>query len=242
MNSAHIVIRKLLLFGNLSEEEQKAFLSIITKQQNVEAGVDIVKEGSRPKFSTLMLNGFACRHKSLSGDRRQILSFQVPGDISDIHSYILKVMDHSVATLTKSVIACIPHEKVEEVTNKYPNLTRVIWRDTLVESAIYRERMAASNLSALARVAHLLCEQYARLKAVGLASGNSVSLPLTQNDIAEATTMSVVHANRTLQELRRMKLIEFKSRTLTILNWEQLTKVGVFNQRYLHYRDTQNYA
>jgi CRP-like cAMP-binding protein len=243
MNSGHIVIRKLLLFGELSPEEQHAFLDIIEPPQTVPAGQTIVEEGSRPQYSTVLLDGFACRYKTLVDGQRQIFSFQISGDIADIHSYVLKLMDHSVMTLTQCVIACIPHERIRAVIRRYPNLAEVMWRDTLVESAVFREWLAAmGRLPAVNRVAHLLCEQFARMKAVGLVAGNTVSLPLTQTDIADALGMSVVHANRTLQELRRLRLIELKSRTLTVLNWEQLAQIGVFDQKYLHFRETRDYA
>jgi CRP-like cAMP-binding protein len=53
----------------------------------------------------------------------------------------------------------------------------------------------------------VLCEVYVRLRAVGLVNGQSYLMPVTQAELGDATGMSTVHVNRTLQELRRDGLI-----------------------------------
>jgi CRP-like cAMP-binding protein len=239
-NGTHIAIRKLLNVGHLKHDEQQAFLGILDKPTTVPADIDIVRDGSHPTHSTLLVDGFACRYKMFQGGRRQIMSLQFGGDITDIHSYILKTMDHAVLTLTECIITTIRHDKLREVTEVYPNLTRVLWRDTLIEAAVFRMWLAGvGRKPAISRVAHFFCEQYVRMQSVGLAHGNSVILPITQQDIADSLGLSVVHANRVLQELRKQKLIELKSRTLTVLDWERLRIIGEFEPEYLHLADNK---
>ena len=48
--------------------------------------------------SALVVEGFACRYALTNEGRRQILSFHIPGDIPDLQSLHLTVMDHSLAT------------------------------------------------------------------------------------------------------------------------------------------------
>jgi CRP-like cAMP-binding protein len=89
---------------------------------------------------------------------------------------------------------------------------------------------------AYVRVAHLLCEQFLRMKAVGLTTDNSCPLPLTQAQIGDALGLSNVHVNRTLQELRAEQLIVLEGWILTILNFDGLKKAGEFDPLYLHLR------
>jgi CRP-like cAMP-binding protein len=145
-------------------------------------------------------------------------------------------MDHSVGTLSDCTVAYMPHEKLRAVIGKFPNLGYVMWRDTLVESAIFRAwLMGVGRKSALSRVAHFFCEQFMRMEAVGLNDGPRVTLAITQNDIADCLGLSQVHANRTLQALRHKGLIELRSKMLTIVKWEELKVLGEFNPTYLHF-------
>jgi CRP-like cAMP-binding protein len=212
----------------------RAFLEVIEAPRTVAAGVDLVRDGSWPEVSTCLLSGFTFRHKHLQNGGRQILSFQIAGDVPDLHSYILKRMDHNVTTLSACTVGTIPHHRLKEVTEQYPNLTRALWRDTMMESAIFREWLiGVGRRPAIARVAHLLCEQFYRMRLVGLADENSITLPITQTDLADSLGLSLVHANRTLQELRGLSLLELKSKTLTILDWERLKELAEFEPSYL---------
>lgn len=232
----HITVRKLEALGTLSAEEREAFLGLIEKPYHVRAGTDIVADGSLPNASTCMIDGFACRYKILSGGRRQILSLQFGGDITDINSYVLKKMDHAVGALTDCIVASMPHEKIRKVTERYPNLTYLMWRDTLVEASIFRAWLTGvARKSAISRVAHFFCEQFMRMEAVGLTNGNQATLGVRQNDIADSLGLSIVHTNRVLQQLRKMGLIELRSRTLTVVDWKELQGIGEFDPDYLHF-------
>jgi hypothetical protein len=55
-------------------------------------------------------------------------------------------------------------------------------------------------------------------------------------DLADATGLSTVHLNRTLQELRASRLITLKDRSLTIHDFEALSRMAMFSPSYLHLR------
>jgi CRP-like cAMP-binding protein len=175
-----ILIRKLRNFGPLSDKDKHILSNLIVDTQDVPAREDIVREGDRPTHSCVLLEGFACRYKMTADGQRQILAFQFPGDISDLYSFVLKVMDHSIGALTDCHLGIIPHAKLQDVTANHPHLTRLLWRDTLADSSKFREWMVGiGRRSAQARVAHLLCEMLIRCKAVGLCEGYSYELPVT---------------------------------------------------------------
>lgn len=235
MHSLNVLIRKLESIATLSEDERQAILSLPVRTRALSAGQDIVRDGDKPSQCCLMIDGWACRYKTLSEGRRQILSFHIPGDIPDLQSLHLHTMDHSLATLTEASVAFIQHEDLRDLTVRFPGIAAILWRDTLIDGAIFREWMIGiGRKSAFGRLAHLFCEMYLKLEALGLAGEHRCPLPITQAELADALGLSNVHVNRVLQELRGQGLITLRSNTLVIEAWNELIRVSEFDPTYLH--------
>jgi CRP-like cAMP-binding protein len=204
---------------------------------------DIVHHGDQPSNCNLLLEGMVCRYKVLRSGKRQILSFQFPGDIFDAQSFVLDVMDHAIATLTPCVVALIPHATMRELTETYPRIARAIWKDTLVDAAVFREWLTSvGRRPAYERIAHLMCEVYVRLEMVGLAKDGAVDWPITQAEIGDALGLSNVHVNRSLMDLRSDELITLSKGKLVIHDWEGLKRAGDFDPDYLHLRPAKEAA
>jgi CRP-like cAMP-binding protein len=229
------LLRKLSNFTPLSQEESEAIDECCRDVREVGAREDVIAQGDRTGGVKLLLEGFACRYKTLEDGRRQIVAYFVPGDLCDLRVFILKRMDHSIGAIAPSKIATISPDNVLRLMHDYPTLTTALWWSTLVEEAIAREWIVnVGQRNALERMAHLFCELLYRYRAVGLNQGLSCTLPLTQVELAETLGLSSVHVNRTLQELRRQKLITLNGRTLTIQNLRALEQLSLFNPEYLH--------
>jgi CRP-like cAMP-binding protein len=198
-------------------------------------GEDLVLEGQRPSRSMLVASGFTCRYRVLADGNRQLTAIHIAGDFVDLHSFLLKEMDHSVGALTTGAVITFPHERLVELTERYPHLTRLLWLLTLLDGAIHREWLVGmGRLSAAERTAHLICEVYARLKVVGMVDGNRFAFPITQASMADAVGISSVHINRVLQELRQRHLISWDRGILEIVDWAALSTLAGFDDRYLH--------
>ncbi len=229
------LIRKLESIAALTDEERGAVESLPVRTRVLQPRQDIVRDGDRPSQCCLILEGWACRYRLLSEGRRQIFSFHVAGDIPDLQSLHMPVMDHSLATMTAASVAFIPHEDLRDLTARFPRIAAVLWRDTLVDGAIFREWiMGLGRRSAFEHIAHLFCELYLKQEAVGLAGEHRCPLPLTQLDIADAAGLSNVHVNRVLQEMRGRSLITLRSNTLVIEAWDELLRLSEFDATYLH--------
>jgi CRP-like cAMP-binding protein len=76
-----------------------------------------------------------------------------------------------------------------------------------------------------------------KMRVVGLAQDHSCAFPITQSEVGDALGLSLVHVNRTLQELRAAKLISLRGDQLKALNWEGLKAAGEFTPTYLHLKD-----
>jgi CRP-like cAMP-binding protein len=197
---------------------------------------DIVREGDRPSQCCIIFDGMTGWYKTTGDGRRQILSFQIAGDIPDLHGLHLAVMDSTLLTFGPCKLGFVDHEAMRALCDRRPRIASAFWRSTLIDGAIFREWVAnVGGRKAFERVAHLLCEQVARRRAVDLmASDFSCSLPLTQVDISNASGLSTVHVNRALQHLRKLRLIRFERYVLTVLDWDGLQDVGDFDLGYLN--------
>jgi CRP-like cAMP-binding protein len=231
----NILIRKLESISPLTDDERQCLASLPLSSKSLAADHDIVHEGDRPSECCLVVQGFVCRYKLTHTGKRQIFSFHLPGDLPDLQSLYLTVMDHSVMTLTPSKLAFIPHESVRKVMHRCPRVADVLWRDTLIDAAVFREWMVGiGRRSAETRIAHVLCEVLVRMRAVGLTNGHSCELPITQAELADALGLSTVHVNRSLQELRGKGLITLRGSLLTVEDWDGLMDAGEFDLTYLH--------
>jgi CRP-like cAMP-binding protein len=227
--------RKILLRDQLGIEEQRAIAAAADHRVRFVAGEDLVREGSRPTHSMLVAEGFTCRYRVVREGERQLTAIHLPGDFVDLHSFLLKEMDHSVGALTDCTIITFPHERLVKVTERFPHLTRLLWLLTLLDGAIHREWLIGmGRLSAPQRTAHLMCELYTRLEALGLVANHRFNFPVTQAAVADAVGISAVHVNRVLQELRQRDLISWDGGFVEILDWNLLAEVGEFDDLYLH--------
>lgn len=233
------LIRKLEHSDVLSDEEKDILERSFSRVRDFRADEDIVREGDRPTESCIILEGFAARYKVLPSGRRQISAIHVSGDFVDLHSFLLKTMDHGVMTLAPTRCAFVPHANLKKITEEYPHLARMLWLSTLIDSAIHRTWLTAmGRTSATAQMAHLICELHVRLGAVGQTNGNSFHLPITQEELGDALGLSTVHVNRVLTELRNGGIVQWQGGgAVTILDWDRLSEIAEFTPTYLSLRN-----
>ena len=229
------LIRKLESIADLSPDDRKALQDLSFGTKLVLPNQSIVQEGDDPNQCCLLVEGLIHRYKLLPNGSRQILSFHLPGDILDLQNLYLTRSDHSIGVVVPSQVALVPHKTLKTLADDCPGIGVAFWRDTLIDAAILREWIVnVGARSAQPRIAHLICELFTRLKALWLSEEDGFTLQLTQAEIGEATGLSTVHVNRTLQDLRRSNLIASEGRFLRILNWAGLQREACFDPAYLH--------
>lgn len=227
--------RRLAGGAPLSEPELAAVRLLADRPSRaVAAKRELIREGDVPRGPFLVAEGWACRFKMLDDGRRQIVGLLLPGDLCDVNVQLQGRMDHSIGALTAVRVVEIDPERVAAVADDHPRLAVAFWRRLLVDAATQREwTLSNGQRSALERIAHLFCECFHRLRAVGLAGPSSYAFPLTQTDVAEATGLTPVHVNRTLQEMRATGLIVLKERMLDIPDPDLLADRAQFTPDYL---------
>lgn len=228
------LVRRLDSFSALSEPEIQTVRAMFTGSRRVPAGDDIVCEGEVSASVSLILEGLACRYKTMSDGRRQIMGFLLPGDLVDLHGYMAGEMDHSVGALTPCKLSAVPHQKLHDALEQHPGLVRTLWAESLAEGSVAREWLVGlGRRSAYSRIAHLLCEVVARMKAIGLTDGSVCDLPVTQQELADSLGLSLVHVNRVLQRLRASGLVSLGRGALQVHDWDGLQQAGEFDPSYL---------
>lgn len=196
---------------------------------------DLIRQGDVPKFAALVMSGMVGRYHLRGSGGRQYLSFHIVGDMPDAQGIFIDRMDHTVCAMGRALIAFIPHGDIVRAFKARPQLSFAVWRETLIDAAIFRE--AITNNSARpthVRMAHLFCELFYRGRASGAVEQNRLDLPLSLVQLGEALGMAIATVNRTLHRLRATGGVDFRDGVLTIGNWDKLARIGEFDPRYLH--------
>ena len=235
LDASAVLLRKLESFGPVSVQDRRALTILDYRVRHLAPSDDVHREGEEATDCCLLIDGLMHRYKVLPDGKRQILGFHTPGEIPDLFSLHVRRADHNLAPVGTCTVALIAHADLHTLLTRYPDIKDLFWRDTLLQAAISQAWIIGlGRRSARARLAHLFCELFCRLAAVGLANGTRCSLRVTQADLGDALGLSTVHINRSLQELRRDGLLSFESRCLTIHNWDRLTATAGFDPAYLN--------
>ena len=230
-----ILVRKLKEHSRLSANDVAELEKLTYHRRSLRPNEDLVRQGDRPDVAALVLEGMVARYHLLKSGGRQYLSFHIKGDLPDAQSLFLDQMDHAVCAMGEVELALMPHKEIIRAFERRPPVGFAIWRETLIDAAIFRETITSnSSRNTRTRLAHFFCELFYRARASGLADGNSCAAPISQIQIGEALGMAIVTVNRTLQSLRRARLIEFRGGVLKVRDWKKLAAAGDFGAEYLH--------
>jgi CRP-like cAMP-binding protein len=219
---------------SLREVDNRALQGLSIRQRRVRNRHDIVSDAEQSNEVHLVTSGFAYRYKQLWSGSRQITGFLIPGDFCDLRTWLLGRMDHSVSALGNCELAVIPHRHLFALVERDTRLALNVWRETMIDAGISCEWLTnLGRRSAYSRLSHLLCEIWYRLHIAGLAQDCSYDFPVTQTELADALGLSVVHVNRTLQQLRANGLVGSQSTRITLLDLPRLKEAAEFDPTYL---------
>jgi len=220
--------------GELTEGERAILEAAVLETRLLPADQVAVRQGEPVNVSILLVHGFMTRRVDAADGRRHLVGGHVPGDFVDLHAYVLKKLDHDVAALTDATVAIVPHARLERIQSECESLTRRLWFLTLQDAAIHRQWIyRLSSLNAYQRIAHFLCEINARLLAIGASDGAVFELPMTQVDLGEVCSLTNVHVNRVLRQLRENELCTVRASRVEIHDLKALVAAGQFDSQYL---------
>lgn len=200
----------------------------------------LAREGEQQNYIHVMVEGWACRYKLLPDGRRQITALFLPGDPCELRWHRDPRATQHVVALTPVRTLRFSSREVRQLAEQDAAMQDMLWADALdaldsrIEWVVNLGRKNATE-----KLSHLFCEIFYRLKAAGLTTGNQCAMPLTQIDLADIAGLTPVHVNRTLQDMRHMGLIELRSKWLRVPDLNKLRQAALFQDRYLHLRQTK---
>jgi len=235
VSALHLLVRKLEKHVALDGEDSRAILDLPHTVHAYKAFDYIIREGEQPGACPVLISGFAFRQKLAEDGGRQIVSIQIPGDALDLQQLFLDYADHSVQALTEASIALVPRPALRELAMRRPRIAHAFAVNNQIDASITREWLLnIGRRDARTRIAHLLCEVAVRLERQDLVTEYGYELPMSQEQIGDATGLTSVHVNRMLRDLERDGLITRHSRTIRFPDWTVLKRVADFNPLYLH--------
>lgn len=229
---------RLRLHSSLSEGDVEALgrlpWTLTTRSQNSQ----IVREGDATRHCMVLLKGFAHRFRTTRNGERQIMAVYVPGDPVDFDHLYLPMADDGLQALRDCVLALVGQDALRELMVERPTISEAIVRALMVDASIFREwTLNVGQRDARARIAHLLCEIAVRLQAQGFDFANT-PIPLTQDQMADATGLTSVHVNRTLKTLKADGVVHRRGGLVVAPNLVAMQQIAGFDPRYLHFRSS----
>jgi CRP-like cAMP-binding protein len=233
------LIARLESIGTLSDTDRALIDTLPITPRRLAPQEYLLHQGDRPSSSAVVLSGVLARFQELPDGDRQVVSFNLPGEIPDLHSLFIKHMDHSLVAITEAVVGLVQHDEIQRVMQTSPTLMKLLWRESLIDAAVFRQWIANNGRrGALVGTAHLLCELMLRAGAVGgLRPDGAWPMPFTQQQLGDALGLSLVHINRTLKSLREDNVASIERGVLRVLDWDRLKRIAGFDPTYLHLKE-----
>ena len=230
----------LMSFGELPAADRDALAGLKAEVRDVPRLADVLGSGDHPTHVVIVLSGLLYRYRVGPEGARQIHSFYLPSEAPSLETLYIDYMDNNLGAVVPSKVGLVSHDQLYRLIDERPETRKLLWRQTLVQAAIFREWLVRnSTMPAHAALAHLFCEMFTRAAAAGLTSDNSCALPLTQELVADALGLTAVHTNRTLRALRETGAVEWRGGRLIVHDWPRLREIARFDPIYLHLRSTR---
>jgi len=183
-----------------------------------------------PHKQFVIVSGWGCESRILPDGRRQIFSFLLPGDVVDLNR-TSNVGRRSFMSLTRLEIVDAGVLLAAEPSDSEALADTLSKAVTRMEDRLFDHMVRIGRLTAKERVLNLLLELYDRLQAVGMVKDETFRLPLTQEVFADALGLSIVHINRTLQQLRRAGRITLKAGMVTLHDRAKLSSYAFYESQ-----------
>lgn len=207
------------VFQDKADDDIRFIQAMKIDHRHLPAGSDIIYPGQEDAELYTLYAGWAFRYKSLPDGRRQILNVLLPGDLVGLQASLLAAAEHGVEALTDVELCVFPRRRIWDLFVRMPNLAyELAWLGSREEAMVDDNLTSVGQRTASERIAALVISLYRRADALGLVSAGSFAFPLSQQQVADALGLSLVHTSKTWSKLRKAGLFAMAGGRLTLLN------------------------
>src|SRR5882672_7314340 len=160
-------LRDLHALREFSTKELEFVSEFKSGELNIQAGTNILLQGTNSAHLYTILSGWAFRHKTLPDGRRQILNLALPSDLLGLQGSVNDEMQHSVEALTDMILCVFPREKLWSLYTDHPTLAfDVTWLAAREEQMLDEGLLSVGRRTAMERLAYLLLAMFQRAEEV----------------------------------------------------------------------------
>ncbi|WP_311221946.1 MULTISPECIES: Crp/Fnr family transcriptional regulator [unclassified Acidovorax] len=223
-------LRRAAAFTPATAAELATIERLRSGTHSVVAGGTLIRERQPNVRLFTLYSGWAFRYKTLSDGRRQILNFLLPGDLAGLQQQFGEMSLHGVDAITDCHFCVFEEDTLWGLYKEHARLGYdVTWLAAREEGMLDENLLTAGRRTAPERVAMLLLQLHRRLDRLGLVEADgSVPFPVTQQHIADALGLSLVHTNKTLRRLTQLGLHDLSGGRLKILNARVLARIAEY--------------
>lgn len=224
---------RLSHYVTLTAREQQALESLEQNERTYKRGAFIRREHDDARDLFIVRKGWLYSCVLLGNGSRQIMRLHFPGDIVGDSILVFGNSADSIGAVTDAVICQFDKDRLAPLFRDFPRLAALIFTLTVAERVSLADRLASiGRTSARARVGSLICEMFARLRVMNGARLDEFAIPLTQEDIGDATGLTAVHVNRMIRGLVDDGLIERSGNVIRLLRESRLAEEANFIDRF----------
>ncbi|WP_114417058.1 Crp/Fnr family transcriptional regulator [Marinospirillum perlucidum] len=228
------IIKHFQSYTNIDDKDQQLLLSLEKGPQEWSKNAILWQQGDKSDSFFTLNKGWACSFRDMEDGSRQVLDVFVPGDIIGLREFAFQTRITSVVLLTDAVLCSFPRQHLDSIFASSLTLCNLMFMIIARDQAILLERLVnLGRRTAREKLAHFLVELAHRLGRTNALVEKHLSLPLTQNILADALGLTSVHINRTLQDFRQEGLLNTGNCHLELLNIKGLAEVAGFDAFYL---------
>lgn len=216
-------------FKPVSDVELAFINEMKRDHQALAAGSEIIAAGQEQAELYTLYAGWAFRYKTLPDGRRQILNFHLPGDLIGLQGAMFEASAYGVEALTEVEICVLPRRRVWQLFSNMAELAfDVTWLGSREQGIVDENLTSVGRRSAPERIAALIIQLYKRANTLGLVVNGAMPFPVTQQHLADALGLSLVHTNKSLAKLRRTGLFAQTNGTLLLTNPHALESLAQY--------------
>jgi len=218
----------------LETAEKEAVLAAFGPVRRYPRRTAIFEAGYPCDFLALLLDGWAQKYSVLSDGRKQIYTFELPGELVGLSHLHTRMARYTCEAITDCVALTAPIDAFLAVVDRHPGIAPKLLRiEERKSSLLHAHLMNVGRRTAQESLAHLVLELEARLRVLGATEGGSYALPLTQSHLADALGITEVHVNRSIRALRKQGMIDVGRGRVIIRSQDGVRDFAHFEADYL---------